>query len=68
MILGADCISEHVLNGNMNPQGDLCYFGWTLEERRGSHDTSKEKEDKKAVIFFSEERRICRTAQKKKKH
>lgn len=53
MIPRADCISEHVLNGNMSPRGNLCYFGCTFEKRSGSHGRSREKEDKRGP--FSEE-------------
>jgi hypothetical protein len=46
MISRSDCISEHILNGNMSPQGNLCYHGGSLEEERGNKDTSEEKADK----------------------
>lgn len=53
MIPRADCISEHVLNGNMSPRGNLCYFGCTFEKRSGSHSRSREKEDKEVPFLKS---------------
>lgn len=47
MISRADCISEHVLNGNMSPQGNLCYLGCTLKEGRGNKDTGEGKANKR---------------------
>lgn len=49
MISRADCISEHGLNGNMGPPGNVCYLGVTLEEGRGSKDTSEERGGKKIL-------------------
>lgn len=49
MISRADCISERGLNGNMGPQGNMCYLGGTLEEGRESKDISEEKACEKTL-------------------
>lgn len=59
MISRADCISEHVLNGNMSPQGNLCYLGCTLKEGRGNKDTGEGKANKRNLSMKKDAQQVC---------
>lgn len=51
MISRADCLSECVLNGNVDPHGNSCCLGGTLEEERGSRDVNEEKAGQRLSHF-----------------